>query len=192
MGAAFSQDETRILTWCADGTARLWDTATGAQVGPAFQHEGWVSGATFSSDETRILTWSYDKTARLWDTATGAQVGPALQHESFVLGAAFSQDETRILTWSIDDTARLWDVKRAMTVIPDENDIAAICDTTLRGSLAPDNQGQRVPFPRLIDAKIIEAAPILRGREDEDVCRPPTKAFWEHPLQAMLAFVSVE
>ncbi len=29
--AAFSEDESRILTWSKDGTARLWDTATGGQ-----------------------------------------------------------------------------------------------------------------------------------------------------------------
>ena len=86
MGAVFSKDETRILTWSDDSTARLWNAATGAQIGPALRHDGAVSGAVFSKDETRILTWSDDKTARLWNAATGAQIGPALRHDDGGLG----------------------------------------------------------------------------------------------------------
>lgn len=33
---------------------------------------------------------------------------------------------------------------------------------------------QMSPFPSLTDAKVIEAAPILRGREGEDACTKPT------------------
>ncbi len=79
-----------------------------------------------------------------------------------------------------------------MIVRPDERQFAAFCESNLRGSLATDSLGGLTPFPRLIDAKMIEAAPILRGREGEDVCRPPAKPWWEHPLQAMLAFVSAD
>ena len=190
LGAAFSKDETRILTWGTETTARLWDATSGAQLGPGFRHQGSIFGAAFSEDETRILTWSIDSTARLWDAETGVQIGPAFKHEDFVTGAIFSNDETRILTWGADNTARLWEVRRAMINRPDETHIADICEANLRGALAPDNRGQLTPFPRLIDAKIVEAAPILRGREGEDVCSPPAKPFWEHPLQAMLAFVA--
>jgi predicted oxidoreductase (fatty acid repression mutant protein) len=38
-GAAFNGDASRILTWSDDGTARLWDAATGKEV-VALRHEG--------------------------------------------------------------------------------------------------------------------------------------------------------
>jgi hypothetical protein len=60
-GAQFNRDESRILTWGGDKTARLWDARTGQQIGPAVQHEDMVDG-----DESRILTWSTDGTARVW------------------------------------------------------------------------------------------------------------------------------
>jgi WD40 repeat protein len=107
IGAIFSKDERRILSWSEDNTARLWDAYTGRQIGSNLKHDGSVLGAVFSKDETRILTWSSDKTARLWDASTGRQIGPSLTHRGFVFGAVFSKDETRILTWSRD--ARLWD-----------------------------------------------------------------------------------
>ena len=87
LGAVFNRDESRILTWSADKTARLWDARTGQPLGPALQHENPVWGALFSRDESRILTWSDDKTARLWTRAPGSTLGPPLQHEDDVRGA---------------------------------------------------------------------------------------------------------
>lgn len=195
-GAAFSIDQARVLTWSDDNTARLWDAATGAQIGPALQHDDIVysfwgaapldanglAGATFSKDETRILTWGGDHTARLWNAATGAQVGAALQHEGFVNGAAFSNDENRILTWS-NVTATIWDVSSAMGEGMNQKAPDEICETQLLGSLATTNTGVRAPFPRLIDEKMVTAAPILRGREGEDVCAAPKRPWWDGPLQ---------
>ena len=66
-GATLNRDATRILTWSDDGTARLWDAATGQGLAPPLRHEDAVSSATFNRDETRILTRSWDGTARLWD-----------------------------------------------------------------------------------------------------------------------------
>jgi hypothetical protein len=64
-GAVFSRDETKILTWNDDNTARLWEAGTGKPIGPAMTHDGSVWGAFFNGDETKFLTWSDDNTARL-------------------------------------------------------------------------------------------------------------------------------
>ena len=40
LGAAFNGDESRILTWSRDNTARLWDAATGQEVVAPLRHEG--------------------------------------------------------------------------------------------------------------------------------------------------------
>ncbi|XCN71832.1 MAG: hypothetical protein Q3M24_16170 [Candidatus Electrothrix aestuarii] len=109
MGAVFNKDETRILTWSDDSTARIWDAASGQPIAQPLKHEDRVTGAVFNKDETRILTWSRDKTARIWDAASGQPIAQPLKHEGPVWGAVFNKDETRILTWSIDKTARIWD-----------------------------------------------------------------------------------
>jgi energy-coupling factor transporter ATP-binding protein EcfA2 len=109
-GAQLSKDERRILSWSDDKTLRLWDAATGQQIGPDMRHDGLVYGAQLSKDERRILSWSADKTLRLWDAATGQQIGPAMRHDGRVHGAQLSKDEHRILSWSDDNTLRMWDV----------------------------------------------------------------------------------
>ncbi|MCP4655977.1 MAG: hypothetical protein GY856_11225, partial [bacterium] len=85
-GALFNGDESRVLTWSSDNTARLWDAATGEAIGPAFEHQDLVRGALFNGDESRVLTWSDDNTTRLWDAATGEAIGPTLEHQGPVEG----------------------------------------------------------------------------------------------------------
>ena len=65
-GAVFSKDESLILTWSNDGSARLWHARDGSPAGQPMKHEKAVSGAVFSKDESLILTWSDDGSARLW------------------------------------------------------------------------------------------------------------------------------
>ena len=68
---ALSRDGTRALTGSQDGTARLWDAATGKALATLVGHTHMVRGVAFSPDGTRVLTGSDDNTARLWDVATG-------------------------------------------------------------------------------------------------------------------------
>jgi WD40 repeat protein len=110
LGALYSPDGKRILSWSDDKTLRLWDAATGAAIGEPMRHDGPVFGALYSPDGKRILSWSSDETLRLWDAATGAAIGAPLRHEDAVTGALYSPDGKRILSWSQDKTLRLWDV----------------------------------------------------------------------------------
>ena len=54
--AAWNADESRILTASADGTARVWDAASGTQLVGLSGHTGSVLKAVWSRDESRILT----------------------------------------------------------------------------------------------------------------------------------------
>ncbi len=80
-GAAFSGDGKRVLSWGGDGAVRLWDVATGAQIGREMRHErsaGGVRGAAFSRDEGRVLSWGGDGAVRLWDVS-GLPAGNLLE-----------------------------------------------------------------------------------------------------------------
>jgi WD40 repeat protein len=68
--AQFSPDGRWIVTASDDGTARLWDAATGQPVGEPMKHEDAVESAQFSPDGRKIVTASADNTARLWDVST--------------------------------------------------------------------------------------------------------------------------
>ncbi|KAL0945602.1 hypothetical protein HGRIS_014986 [Hohenbuehelia grisea] len=108
---SFAHDSTRIASGSNDKTIRLWDAATGEQIGaPLSGHASDVTSVTFSPDGNRIASGSDDKTIRLWDAATGEQIGAPLSgHDRLVASVAFSPDGTRIASGSYDNTIRLWD-----------------------------------------------------------------------------------
>jgi WD40 repeat protein/predicted Ser/Thr protein kinase len=110
--AAFSPDNTRIVTACADGSARVFSVAALDDGPPLFElkHAGPVLWARFSPTGKHIFTAAADNTGQIWDAATGAAIGEPLGHQGPVTGGVFTPDGLRILTTSADRTARIWDV----------------------------------------------------------------------------------
>ena len=116
--AAFSPDGTRLVTASEDGTARVWDAATGRPITPPFQHAEGVAWAAFSPDGTRVVTASEDRTAQVWDATDGRRLTPPLSHGDDVTRAVFSPDGTRIATASSDRSARVWDPSDGRPLTP--------------------------------------------------------------------------
>ena len=67
---ALSNDGTRLASASADGTARLWDVATGRELRALLGHRGEVKAVAFSPDGGRVLTGANDG-VRLWDAGRG-------------------------------------------------------------------------------------------------------------------------
>ncbi|HEY7159330.1 MAG TPA: protein kinase [Gemmataceae bacterium] len=98
--AIFSPDGKSVLTGGEDGTARLWDAATGAARGEPLRHDGPVLSLAFSPDGQFVVTGGYDGTARMWDVATCRQHGPDLPHLGRVRAVAVRFDGQFIATGS--------------------------------------------------------------------------------------------
>jgi WD40 repeat protein/serine/threonine protein kinase len=105
----FSPDGRRIITASFDGTAKIWDAASGLELLRLVGHTGHVNSAAYSKDGRRIVTSSADNTARIWDAGTGQQLLQLTGHTRGVETAEFSPDGLRIVTAAIDKTARIWD-----------------------------------------------------------------------------------
>jgi WD40 repeat protein len=105
---AFSPDSQLLATASSDKTARLWNPATGKQVGqPLTGHTSPAVSVAFSPDGQLLATASGDNTLRLWNPATGEQIGEPLTGHAAVRSLAFSPDG-RILATGGGDITRLW------------------------------------------------------------------------------------
>lgn len=117
LGTAWNTDETQLLSWADDNTARIWDTRTGDQLLRLYHtYKNYiisVYGARWNADETRILTWASDGKIRLWDAVTGEQImvyAPVDQSTHWNVNyARWNDDETRILSAENNNALRVWD-----------------------------------------------------------------------------------
>ncbi|KAK3309561.1 WD40-repeat-containing domain protein [Chaetomium strumarium] len=67
-----SPDGRWIASASADGTAKIWDAATGAHLNTLVGHMAGVSCLAWSPDSNTLATGSDDKAIRLWDRVTGS------------------------------------------------------------------------------------------------------------------------
>src|SRR5205814_9845064 len=117
LAVALSREGRTAATASEDGTARLWDVATGKPIGEPLVHSHPVLVLAFSPDGKKLLTGTLGGegqekgmkgAVRLWEADTGKAVGESLDHRAAVRAVAFSPDGGKFLTVSIRE-AQLWD-----------------------------------------------------------------------------------
>ena len=133
--AGFSTDGRRIASSSADGTARLWDGATGQNVA-LLKHEGIVWDARFSGDGSRLVSASLDGTVRVWAAASGAPILTLRGQECGFNKAVFSPDGRFIVALSDERTVWVWDASTGATLAVLEGHEKTI----IALSVSPDSQ----------------------------------------------------
>ena len=72
--AAFSPDDKNVVTASWDGTARVWETATGRRIASLRGHSSALNAAAFSSNGALVATGDNKGSIRVWETGTGRLV----------------------------------------------------------------------------------------------------------------------
>ena len=119
----FNSDGTKITTASADGTAKIWDAATGKVLlsvkGSSHStgsYHGQVYYAAFSPDGKLLATAGGDGIARIWNATTGEELFE-FAHDQVVFHVEFSPDGSRVATVSTDGTAKVWDVRTGKNLL---------------------------------------------------------------------------
>jgi WD40 repeat protein len=108
----FSPNGKILATADTDGTARLWNVATEAEIGaPIRIIGGHIYDVAFSPDGQVLATADSGGTVRLWSVATHRPIGAPFEvsHDR-VEAVAFSPNGKLLATAGIGGSARLWDV----------------------------------------------------------------------------------
>jgi WD40 repeat protein len=114
--ATFSPDDQRIVAGTGeypiegDGSARVFDAATGRALTPPLPHGEDVTCTAFSANGQWVATGSRDGTARIWNAGTGLPETPPLRHLGAVTSVQFAEAKGKhlLLSASDDGTVRLW------------------------------------------------------------------------------------
>ena len=106
---AWSPDGKRLATGSWDGTAKVWEAATGRQMLTLKGHTSRIYSLAWAPDGRHLVTGSDDNAARVWNAATGREDLSLQGHTSAVLSVAWAPDGERLATGSWDNTAKVWE-----------------------------------------------------------------------------------
>ena len=108
-----SPDGPRLASASEDGTARIWDPATGTCEHTLTGHQGAVNAvcACTTAAGLRLATGGEDGTVRIWDPATGTceHTLPGHDGDVYALCAYPTADGLRLAAGYGNGTVRIWD-----------------------------------------------------------------------------------
>ena len=108
----FSPDGRQLaaagLTPGRTGFVKVWDAATGGEVGPTIRENSMPFSVAFDPDGRYLLKEGPGHTVKVWDARTRDPVGEIGRHDHQIWGMKFSPDGGRLATASVDGTVRVW------------------------------------------------------------------------------------
>ncbi|WP_431954167.1 AAA family ATPase [Actinacidiphila sp. bgisy167] len=106
---AWSPDGCWVATASRDGTARIFDAASGRCTRVLPSQGAMVEGVTWSPDAARVATVGREHVVRIWDAATGEPVRLLTGAGDIGRQVAWSPDGRWVAASSRDQTVRVWD-----------------------------------------------------------------------------------
>jgi WD40 repeat protein/uncharacterized caspase-like protein len=95
----------------AIGQVKLWDAATGRELGALKGHGKGVTQVAFSRDSRLLASSSSDNTIKIWDVASQRELKTLRGHNSNVDSIDFSPDARLIASAGEDGSTFLWDAQ---------------------------------------------------------------------------------
>ncbi len=112
----FSPDGSMALSLGIEGTAKLWDVATGRLIRTFSLSGSKLEKVGFSPDGTRVIASSdMSEGVTIWDAESGRSIINIKQDIAFTTFIAVSPDGRAVLTSNVDDL-HLWDTEKGTLI----------------------------------------------------------------------------
>jgi WD40 repeat protein/predicted Ser/Thr protein kinase len=149
----YTPDGRELITIGEDGTARIWDAATGTARARLAGHDGRINSIELDARGARMISGGEDGTARVWNVASGELVATIADHGNWVVVARLDATGGRALT--------------AALPAPGSADFAARLSDAATGAPIASLRGHR---GRVVDVAFARGAAFTAG-EDGTVLR---------------------
>ena len=119
-GVVHLHDGRHIITCSDDGSLRLWERESGAQMGNDWrdvEDEKGVCIIALSPNGETIASGSSHGMVKLWNIEMRKVIAKWTGHTKVVSSVCWSRDGKCVVTGSYDGTARVWDVESGETVL---------------------------------------------------------------------------
>jgi len=135
LACAVTADGGRAVSASADGTLKIWDTATGHALATLDGHANWVLACAVNADGGRMVSASADGTLKVWDTTTWRALVTLEGHRAPVRACAMNADGGRTVSASADGTLKVWDTAtgRELTTLDGHAGQVLGCAVTANG-----------------------------------------------------------
>jgi WD40 repeat protein len=181
-----------LASTSTDGTIKLWNAETGAEIRTLTGHADGVLEVAFSPDGKQLASASADKTLKLWDAATGVEIRTFVGHADVVWSVAFSPDGRRLVSSGRDRALKIWDAQSGAELLTvrscDEGPAIFSSDGRwlacgVDGAIAVMDSVELSPDERMghfLAKRIVERHP----QADEALAEVQKRAHWNNAMRA--------
>ncbi len=138
-------DSKTMVTIGSDGTARLWDPATGESIGNPLKHEGPVQESAFSPYGRALVLAYQNGNWQLWDTKTGEPIGEETPLGTLTEVVGFTQGAKTLVilghNGNLFQTDTFWiDPSTDPNKLLKASEVAGLCKVNSHGSIESVSQ----------------------------------------------------
>jgi len=160
-----------------EGTVRVWDASTGAEVAKLEGHGGVVTSVAWSGEGegARLASGGDNGTVRVWDASTGAEVAKLEGHRGPVTSVTWSGEGegARLASGGYDGTVRVWDASTGAEVAKLEGQSGRVMSVAWSG----EGEGARLAsVPPIKEARAELATLKARMQRDPTFLLSPEEA----------------